>query len=64
MHGDERWLQTHIQDTRGIYIYIHICAYIYIYIERVSTGWGDGGRVVFRGQPRLKQGRNNEDLKG
>lgn len=55
---------THPGHAWYIYIYIHICAYIYIYIERVSTGWGDGGRVVFRGQPRLKQGRNNEDLKG
>lgn len=53
----------HTSRTCGIYVYIY--AYIYVYRESIHGmgGWGKG-RVVFRGQPRLKQGRNNEDLKG
>ena len=44
-----------------VHIYVYI--YIYVYIERASMGgWGEGW--CSGAQPRLKQGRNNEDLKG
>lgn len=54
--------QTHSHPGSRTMAYTRI--YIYIYIERASTGREGGGGWCSGAQPRLKQGRNNEDLKG